>query len=74
MRHFDSDAEIREWLREICVLDSPVTMPDPNVIWKRAEILRRSLAEQAALRPVQWMELFAAVACAAGALIVLTTR
>jgi hypothetical protein len=74
MKSFDSDAEVCEWMRKIGVSACSVPLPDPHLIWRRAEILRRVVAERAAMRPVRWMELFAAATCVTASLLLWVTR
>jgi hypothetical protein len=57
----------RAWMREMAdtSIDAPHQLPDPAVVWWKAQLLRRWEAERRAVAPIErmhWVELAAGVA------------
>jgi hypothetical protein len=56
------------WMREMAdtSVDAPQPLPDPGVIWWKAQLLRRWESERRAVAPIErmhWVELVTGIAC-----------
>ena len=66
--------EFQKHLRSMGEADADRPLPSADVIWFRAELQRRLVAEERAIRPVRIVEQLACAACLLGAVVLIAVR